>query len=203
MQLGAFFLQSKIPDMKGQEMDISIWLWLAVATTIFWMVGLYNRLKKLRARALDVLTALERQVQASLTLLDTFGRSAYQPASNAPESTQDGSEEWLAVARAAQVVEAIWYSHRKNNFSVNAQQRRSESWNVLQAAWASWINVPPDLAGALVPEGMHTEWNAVQNKIRAIREALNAIVESYNEAISERPARWVVGWMGFESSTKI
>jgi hypothetical protein len=100
--------------LKGPEMDISIWLWLVVATIIFWMVGLYNRLKKLRARAADVLIALERQVQASLTLLDTFGQSAFQPPLTSLGSPEGMSEEWRAVARAAQVVEAIWFSPRIN-----------------------------------------------------------------------------------------
>jgi hypothetical protein len=54
-----------------------------------------------------------------------------------------------------------------------------------------------------VPEEMQAEWSAIQNKVKAIQEALNAIIENYNDAIAEYPARWVAGWMGFESSTKI
>ncbi len=184
-------------------MDTSIWLWLVVAAVIFWLVGLYNRLMKLRSRALDVLTALERQVRSSLMLLETYAQSAQMPALSASNSSQDIADEWLSVLRAAQVVEAIWYAPRKNSLSQAAQQKRSESLAALQRAWISWANTPPDLAGAPVPEDLQVEWSAIQTKVKAIQEALNVIVESYNDAIAEYPARWVAGWMGFESSTKI
>jgi len=184
-------------------MDTSIWLWLAVAAVIFWLVGLYNRLMRLRSRALDVLTALERQVRSSLMLLETFAQSAQMAALTATNSLQDMEAEWMEVVRAAQVVEAIWYAPRKNSLSQTAQQKRSDSLVALQSAWSTWANTPPDLAGAPVPEEMQAEWSAIQNKVKAIQEALNAIIENYNDAIAEYPARWVAGWMGFESSTKI
>ncbi|NBX19860.1 LemA family protein [Rhodoferax mekongensis] len=184
-------------------MDTSIWLWLAVALTVFWLVGLYNRLMRLRSRALEVLTALERQLRSSLTLLETFAQSAQMTALTATNSQKDIAAEWMAVVRAAQVVEAIWYTPRKNTLSPRAQQKRSKSLSELQSAWDSWANTPPDLAGAPVPEDMQTEWSALQTKVKAIQVALNVIIESYNEAIEEYPAKWVAGWMGFEPSSKI
>jgi LemA protein len=184
-------------------MDASIGLWLFVAATIFWMVGLYNRLMRLRARAQEVLTALERQIHACVVLLVEYGAALPTHGETSSQVHDPLPEPWAAVAQAAQVLQAIWEAPRKKRLSISAQQKRAYSWYALQTAWEALLATPPDLAGAPVPEALRTQWEGLRQKALSIQDALNLIIQNYNEALQEHPARWVAGLMGFEPSAPI
>jgi len=184
-------------------MDASIWLWLLLAVVIFWLVGLYNRLMRFRIRAMDVLAALERQVGLCLSLLESYGASQRPNDIQAEASRGELPEGWARLVQAARLVEAIWGTSRKNGLSTSVQLKRSESWAALQLEWDALIATPPDLAGAPVPDAMRMDWESHRLKAKSIQDALNSILDSYNEAVQEYPARWVATLMGFEPSAKI
>lgn len=184
-------------------MDVSIWLWLLLAVIIFWLVGLYNRLMRIRVRAMEVLVAMERQVGLCLSLLESYGASQRPNDIQADAGRTELSDGWAGLVQAARLVEAIWGASRKNGLSTSVQLKRSESWTALQLEWDALIATPPDLAGAPVPDAMRMDWESHRQKAKSIQDALNAILDSYNEAVHEYPARWVATLMGFEPTAKI
>lgn len=184
-------------------MDVSIGLWLLVAVIIFWLVGLYNRLMRLRARAIDVLNSLEIQVQECANLIETYTDSISRYSTKGASTADEGYVGWLGVANAVQTVRATWEGQRRGGLTSEVYLRRSQSWTALQDAWANLLVAPPDLAGARVPIEVQLEWNAHQQKANAIRDVFNSIVNNYNNAIQEYPAAWVANSMGFEACATI
>eukprot|EP01041_Mallomonas_annulata_P028396 gene28396-50243_t len=53
-------------------MDMSLLLWLALAILLFWGVGLYNRLMRLRARGHEVLGVVEKHAGACAALVKQY-----------------------------------------------------------------------------------------------------------------------------------
>lgn len=185
-------------------MDTSLWIWLVVALAIFWLVGLYNRLMRIRARALEVLAALERQVKSCAALFSGYDTGAPDKAAAGAVSPVDLPERWLDLLHAARKLESGWVpASGKHALSVSAQRARTETWSALQHAWDLWAQTPPDLAGPLVPESMCAEWEQLQQKAKAIQDALNLIIDNYNDSVREYPARWVVPMLGFEPSATL
>jgi LemA protein len=179
-------------------MSQTIYVWLILACGLFWLVGVYNRLMRLRSRALDVSAALDKQVMVCVRLVATQAEATDQSdeaPTQAPFAPFD--ECWLQLLQANRFAEAVWGASRKNRLSDEAQQRRAESWGHLQDAWNAWLAQPPDLAGARVPDTLAIEWEANAAKVLVIQEALNRILEGYNDAIQQYPARCVSGILGF------
>lgn len=179
-------------------MSQTIYVWLILACGLFWLVGVYNRLMRLRARALDVSAALDKQVMVCVRLVNSEATATHRnedESSMAPHAPFD--ECWLQLLQATRFADAVWGVSRKNRLSNEAQQRRAESWGHLQDAWSAWLAQPPDLAGARVPDTLAIEWEANAGKVLVIKDALNRILEGYNDAIKQYPARCVSGILGF------
>ena len=54
-------------------MNSSLILWMTLALSIFWSVGLYNRLMRMRARALGALVSVEKHMRHYGELVLEFG----------------------------------------------------------------------------------------------------------------------------------
>ena len=89
--------------------------------------------------------------------------------------------------------------------AVNASALRREtlahlgqSFDAVQNAWRKLNEVPPDLAGPVVPSGMRTQWETVTQRVETARGGFNQILTQYNEALVQFPASLVAGLMGFK-----
>ena len=182
-------------------MSASIWWWLLAAGVLFWLVGLHNRITRQRARAIEVLGVLEKQVRACAQLV--LERHAALGGADAEPVSMDASPQWLDVVAAARQVDSIWGQARKNTLTPTVQVLRRECWQTLQGTWNHLIASPSDLAGAPVPEDFKAAWEAGATKAITIQNALNGIIAIYNEWVQELPACLVARRMGFEISATI
>jgi LemA protein len=167
-------------------MTFSIWLWLLVAVGVFWCVGVYNRVMRLKARTLEALNALEKQTRGVVELI----RSGLPP-------------EWSALHALARALDeaarnAITPPILKTNLKDFAQ-----AIEALQKQWADTCAVPADLAGAPFPGELQARWDEAAINVQAARNAYNQNSEAYNEALRQFPANVVVGVMGFQSTVTI
>lgn len=183
-------------------MSASIWWWLLVAGALFWLVGLHNRITRQRARAIEVLAVLEKQVRACAQLV-LERHSALGGGADAESVNPDASPQWLDVVTAARQVDSVWGQARKNTMSPMVQALRAECWQALQGAWSHLIASPSDLAGSPVPEDFKAAWESGAAKAIAVQNALNGIIATYNEWVQELPAHLVARCMGFEISATI
>ncbi len=172
-------------------MDLSLLLWLALAILLFWGVGLYNRLMRLRARGREVLGVVEKHANACVALV-----KQYMAAPNG-DGQSFVATPWLSLHAAALRLEQLLALPRPVPLEPDAVSAVSAAWAAMQAAWREASDGPTDLAGPVMPPEIQEAWSAASLKVQSASGGYNQIVTRYNEAIQQYPACWVAGLMGF------
>jgi LemA protein len=165
----------------------SLLLWGLLALTIFWSVGVYNRLMRMRARALDALGSVEKHLRSYGTMV--------QP--HLGVDTDALPSTWRHLGETLTVMDTACKNARNTPLAVVALGELTEALDRVQQAWRVLHEAPADLAGSHVPEVLLTGWEDTSQKVKTARGGYNQIVVRYNEAIAQLPARLVVGFMGF------
>lgn len=175
-------------------MDLSLLLWLILALLLFWGVGLYNRLMRLRARSLEVLGVVEKHASNCAALA-----KQYVPAPHDEEQVQVDAH-WAKLYAAAARWEQVLAQPRPTPLQPSAVAALSVAWTAMHAAWLEAIEGPTDLAGPAMPPEMEEAWTAASLKVQSASGGFNQIIARYNEAIQQYPARWVAALMGFHAA---
>lgn len=180
-------------------MDSSLLLWVMLALCVFWSVGVYNRLMRMRARGLRALGSVEKHMRLYADLVrDDVAQGA---ASHAHQASPDRSpDEWALLLSALQEFEAALKDVGASALRYEPLDRLGHAFDTVQDAWRAVDSAPPDLAGPVVPAAMRSQWDATSRRVETARGGFNQIVTQYNEALDQFPARLVVGMMGFKPS---
>ncbi len=178
-------------------MDLSLLLWLLLALLLFWGVGLYNRLMRLRARALEVLGVVEKHASTCVRLV---GQYLVAPQGDAQVLA---AGQWADVHAAAAHLEQLLAQPRPAPLQAGAVAGLAEAWTRLHSAWREASEGPIDLAGPVMPQEMQDAWAAASLKVQSASGGFNQIVARYNEAIQQYPARWVATLMGFHMAGQL
>jgi LemA protein len=176
-------------------MSASVLFGLLVAITVFWCVGLYNRLMRMRARGLDALGSVEKHLRSYTSLInvqfpDEAGAAAIPL-------------EWAGIVEAVRNLEPQCRAARAAPLQAVPLEVLAQSVDAIEAQWAQLRARPADLAGPAMPEAMHKLWEEAATRVRSARGGFNQIVERYNEALDQFPASLVVKTMGFKVAGKL
>ena len=162
---------------------------LLAATTLFWCVGLYNRLMRMRARGLDALGSVEKHLRSYISLIQV----------QFPD--EEGSYipmEWARLVSGVKQLELQCRAARSAPLQLPPLQLLGQTVDGIEAEWQQLRNQPADLAGPTMPEAMQKLWDEAALKVRTARGGFNQIVAHYNAALHQFPASLVVGLMGFQ-----
>lgn len=165
----------------------SLLLWGGLALTIFWCVGLYNRLMRIRARGFDALGSVEKHLKAYATAVHAH-----------LETSQVIPQGWQQLLETLAALDSAFKAVRATPLAISPLETLTQQLHAVQSAWTALCGAPADLAGPAVPLGLVHAWDEVSQKIQIARGGYNQIVARYNEAIGQFPARLVVGAMGFQ-----
>jgi LemA protein len=77
------------------------------------------------------------------------------------------------------------------------------AYEVLNASWARLRNEPPDLAGHLLPDILHQQWEHMTLQANQTRMEFNRLVQAYNDAIDQFPASMLASLVGFRPAHSI
>lgn len=180
-------------------MSGSLLLWMGLALAVFWGVGLYNRLMRMRARGLDALGSVEKYLRRYADLVSVhLSVPGASPTQAHPVSTEHLPPEWAHLLTILQTLERALKDARGMPLAVEPVARLTQALTALHEAWERLCDAPADLAGPPVPDTMRLQWDAVTLKVEAARGGFNRILTKYNEAIDQFPARLVAGAMGFK-----
>lgn len=183
-------------------MSGSLLLWGALALCVFWSVGLYNRLMRIRARSLSALGSVEKHMRVYADLLrDDLARGAAGYMHTSISDTSSGDR--AVLLSALQVFEDALKETGASALRNEASARLGQAFDAVQAIWRRLNDAPPDLAGPLVPATMRTQWESVTQRVETARGGFNQILCQYNEALAQFPARLVAGAMGFQPGTML
>ena len=181
-------------------MNGSLLLWSLVALVVFWCVGLYNRLMRMRARGLDTLGSVERLLRNYLSLVDTHlvARGAAAQPGDGEDRTVNLPARWTQLVARLHHMDVVMNAVRNAPLAVQPMARLDDAIGAVQQAWAQLRDQPLDLAGPAVPDAMQLRWDANTLQVHVALRQLNKILTEYNEAIAQFPAALVVGLMRLE-----
>lgn len=201
---GAFYWWVVYADPSKYRMNASLLLWLLLATAVFWAMGVYNRLMRLRARGWDALGSVDKCMVQLLDLAcKRFGVADVTAARAASQQEESIPPEWAALVQCLVVLDEALRKARAQPLKTDTMQALATAADGLQREWQRLNDGPADLAGAAVPEDMREAWDAIADKCRSARNGLNQILLSYDAAIAQFPARLLAGFMGFESTGRL
>jgi len=165
------------------------WFWLMVAIGVFWALGAYNRLMRLRAQVQQCFDALERQllqfpelVQQLLSEVVSAPVAAWR---SDPAQMQDASH-WSRLQESArQFAMALARMHEHPLQAQSVEQVR-QTQGELQSAWEALLE--PQAYRLAVSEVLQQRWLAQLLLVQPDTERFNQAIDQYNQAIDEFPA---------------
>jgi LemA protein len=176
-------------------MDASLLIWFVCAVLLFWCVGLYQRLLRLRLAAQQALGALEQPLAAYHTLLSQYFAHDWL--------TGPLPDDWLRLVEAVKALAVHIQAVRNAPFSAEPLSALAAQIDALSVAWAPLLAHPADLAGAAMPAELGAQWQQADFSVQLARAQLNQTMDAYNEALQQFPANTVVRLMGFKQLPKL
>lgn len=176
-------------------MESSLLLWVVAAITVFWAVGAYNRLVRLRASANTAFAALDAELAKQVRLVN-----GCLPADEGQTSSQfdGGSAFWDGLQGAAAQLAATLASARLKPLDAERIAAVGAAQEVLATAWERVVRDDAhDLAGSRLPDAVSIEHAQCVRMVQAATEQFNQAVSQYNEAIAQFPAVLLAWLFGF------
>ncbi len=177
--------------------------WAGVAVTVFWALGAYNRLVKLRSDMVRALQSLAVQWQSSAQAVrhELATLSHTQESDSTWASLGDDANNWRPLALATKQFQAcIAGVLAKPNAAPPVDDIASirAAHEVMQGAWQRLSDTHEDLAGAAVPQRLALLWQEqsllAQEKLRQY----NACVQAYNQSVAQFPAIFLAWIFAFD-----
>lgn len=176
-------------------MPTSVVLWTVAAVLLFWMVGAYNRLMRLRAEAKMAFANLDTELSRQVDLV----RNQLPPSeSTQPAALEGGGSFWAGLHGAATQFAASIAAARGRPLEPNGIAAMSAAHHVLAMAWEqAERDDAHDLAGPRLPENITSTRAQLAMQTHAALDQFNLAVVRYNNAIAQFPAvllAWVFGF---------
>lgn len=190
--------------------------WIAFAVFLFWALGAYNRLMRLRSAVVQSFGSFDAHMVRLVALLGEFGAAqTVQRGSLLPDG---GAQELSALQGAVTQFSASLAMARARPLQGDAVAALTAAREVLRATWATALQKlladpaqpaasasagDPGVAPGATPMVLSVwqvrwEEHAVQNE-QAIRVFNEAVVQ-YNAAIAQFPASLLAWVFGFKSA---
>ncbi|MEJ8838964.1 LemA family protein [Ramlibacter sp. AN1133] len=169
--------------------------WVIAAVALFWAVGAYNRLVRLRSEANHAFAALE----AELTKQAQLVQECVPPEDEQAQSQfTGGSAFWGGLQGAAAQMQASLAAAKSRPLDPERIAALGAAQEVLSMAWdRAERDDAHDLAGPRLPENFSGERAQLVRMTQAATEHFNQAVNRYNEAIAQFPAALLAWLFGF------
>ncbi len=175
-------------------MGANLWLSGILAVCLFWGIGVYNRITRLRARSLESFAAVAVGMHRYKTLvLEHIHASKVNQTPTAFQQLLQRLEQLDQLTKDAQT--CPW--DRAALVALTAAG--SEAW----AVWSVLRTAPADLAGAALPDNLMQDWDANTRAMQHAIGGFNQILADYNEAIAQFPATVITSFLGFKPAGHI
>ncbi|MBU0587748.1 MAG: hypothetical protein KJ852_15820 [Gammaproteobacteria bacterium] len=179
-------------------------LWTALAVALFWSFGAYNRLVRLRARAIAAFPAVEHQLRQYVTLVQgNFPASGPGMAATQDRVQAELISAWAGLVGSAEQFDASLRAARGSPLNASTMHALTLAQQTLFTSWWRLKDEPHDLAGALLPETLQLQWDRISQLADNVRQEFNGHVDAYNEAIEQFPATALAWLFGFKPAAVI
>jgi LemA protein len=170
--------------------------WLIAAFAVFWSVGAYNRLVRLRADANAAFAALESELHKQVQLV----HGCVPPEEEQQQSQfTGGSAFWGGLQGAAAQLSASLAAAKSKPLDPERIAALGAAQEILSMAWdRAERDDAHDLAGPRLPDNFSGERAQLVHLTHAATEHFNQAVGRYNEAIAQFPAALLAWLFGFQ-----
>lgn len=175
-------------------MSWSLGYWVGAAVLLFWAVGAYNRLIRLRAAALQAFAALDVRLREQGELVQSCLPASLTITAGAAAAHEDERVDgmtgmWRSLSGAVLQFTATLAAARARPLDEETIAALQAAQGVLHMAWQRLQHDDAhDLAGAALPETVQTHWQQLTANVQADTGHFNQQVQAYNEAIGQFPA---------------
>ena len=175
------------------EMFLSTVLSAVLALAVFWAVGAYQRLVRLRSAAVQTFAGLDAHLLRTLALLGEY--DAAQATAGAPDlvarqtlrATATECSTWLAAARY-------------HPLHPDAALKLGAALQALDVAWRVLVQQIPLLATPQGATPWALRWEQQQTDNAQARKQFGMSVTQYNAAIGQFPAQLLAWLWGFHDA---
>ena len=174
----------------GTDMTPSWIGWITLALALFWAVGAYNRLVRLRAQAIAGLVALDGHLSQYIAIVDDLLKTASSLApAQAAATPRDANPAtaWAGLQGASTQFEASLRVARKRALDAGAMAALQTALTTLQVSWSrvcEECRYPQDLVS---PTGERL-WAENTHHTKHASAEFNRAVVAYNAAVTQFPA---------------
>lgn len=168
-------------------MTSSLLIWIGLPVLLFWSVGAYNRLMRLRGEAKAGFGQIDAVLQQQLKLAQALVSEA-----------QGGPPAWGSVRAASGQLAACLAVARTRPLDAPAIGAVAAAQGVLEMAWERAEREDAhDLTGPHLPTGLPIERQQLLQQAHAQAQRFNEAVNRYNAAIGQFPAMLLAWTFGF------
>jgi LemA protein len=169
-------------------MSESGWFWMFFALTVFWALGAYNRLVRLRAHVATQYTHL----MTSLTGLTDLAQQAISDAVadnhvHQPSDALHIAACWRRLSTSSTQARVAMVRMQEHSLMPQSIDDLNQAWRLFEDTWDE-LKVSP---WSLLPEPLRAQWQEQRLLSQPLRRAFNQAVEQYNQAIAMWPANLV------------
>ena len=185
-------------------LDLPIGVWVTVAVLLFWAVGAYNRLVRLRVAAVQAFSLLESQWLKHLAWIEVQWLHSSEDAS-APVAAADVAEQRRPDLHVLQPAVAQFRACLQ---AAKLGPLKSESLGSLSSAWIVFrmairqLQADDDAGVPRLPQVLSPHWEQMLLQDQAAVDVFNEAVQRYNQAIRQFPAillAWVFAYRAAQS----
>ncbi len=174
---------------------------LLAAILLFWAVGAYNRMVRLRSEVGRAFSALDAVLSVQPALIQ-----ASLPSVLTPDALQDDSPtHWSRLGSAGDQYARSLANARAQPLDPEAISALCAAQRVLDDVWRSAARTADDrdVHDASLPDGMNARFERLADQVAGPREAFDASVRAYNDAVRQFPALLLARIWGFKPAAEI
>lgn len=183
-------------------MTFTLLFWLSLAVLLFWALGAYNRLVRLRAQAIGAFTAVDHRLVQVLTLVServAVLRAQPAAAGAAPDAQAVPADTSLDGLRGASIqFEVALRVARKSPLDGPAMAALRTACATMLVSW--------ERSQAQADDALNANQRAWEDNQQASSEALESFNQSitiYNRAIAQFPAVVLAYFFGFRTAQSL
>ncbi len=184
-----------------------VW-WCLAAALLFWSVGAYNRLVRLRAQAYRAFAAVallllryaEITAACESAMAQGADASGTQDPALLPQTDGNCSQAWSGLSGALNQFSASLAAARARPLHGASVMALAAADQVLQSAWQRVLTLGLTRGGSPLPETLPSQWQDTTLQIQPARAVFAQAIESYNAAVEQFPARLLAWLFGFRAA---
>ncbi|MFD0668110.1 LemA family protein [Ramlibacter sp. MAHUQ-53] len=175
-------------------------MWLLPAVLLFWSVGAYNRLVRLRGEVKSAFASVEAEFQRHLQLAQDLPPDDGED----PARARGSAPVWAQVRAATDQLASTLAGARARPLDPQGIEALRTATDVLAMAWdRAEREDAHDLGGPRLPETHAAVRAQVLAQVQAATQQFNDAVTRYNRAIAQFPAVLLAWVFGFRAGTAL